>query len=192
MKIRKLENKFALANRYPGQTNQQDCYISLDLSNETLTAESNPEIGNAVPMSNYHGHERRYSIPCLTAAAANDLLDEIAPLAERVIAGYESAWNGSNHVARLSEDAQAAEAEIDKICEQVSDSTDESTGVTMMSADDVPNCYDGITADTTDEELAAEAEKFEENMADEFNTEITDALEVFTARRQYLRDQRED
>ena len=108
-----LESSAALFYDYPGQLSPQPCYVELDLRDGTLRADYNKaEISNATPFAVYHGHVRRYTIPCLKAQTANRLLDELVPLAERVAAGCISQWNGRNHVAELSEDARAAEAQI--------------------------------------------------------------------------------
>ncbi len=161
METIKITEKFELAHQYPGQNKPQDCYVDLDLKNETLTADWNGEIGNAVPMDVYHGHTRRYSIPCLVMDAANDLLDEIAPLAERVIAGYESWWNGNNHIAKLDDDAQAAEDEINKICNETYVSADENNTVRMWDAEEWLDNIKSDTAGKTDEELEKMAEEYE-------------------------------
>ena len=97
-----------LYHKYPGQSERQDCYLELDLEAETLMCDWNCDIGNAVPMAVWHGMVRRYTIPCLTSAAANALMDEILPIAERIFAGYERVWDGSNNVGRLDEDAADA------------------------------------------------------------------------------------
>ena len=78
-----------LYTRYPGQSAAQSCHVELDAERGTLSAASNPEIGNAVPMAVHHGRVLRWQIQPLRADAANALLAEIAPLAERVVAGYE-------------------------------------------------------------------------------------------------------
>lgn len=97
---------------YDGQFQPQSCYVELDLQDGTLSAGYNAEIGNAVPSAVYHGHVRRYLIPCLRGDIANQLLDTLAPLAERVITGYVSSWNGHAHIAALTDDAQDADHAI--------------------------------------------------------------------------------
>lgn len=104
-----------LYRHYDGQTEPQEAYIELDTQNETLSATYNGEIGNAVPFTVYHGLDRRYGIPILTAEAANRVMHEIAPLADRIIAGTEAVWDGNNTVAELTDDALAAEEQIEKL-----------------------------------------------------------------------------
>lgn len=105
-----------LTCQYDGQYQPQPTFIALELRDGgELYAAYNPEIGNAVPMDVYHGHIRRYPIHTQSVTLANKLMRQILPLAERVWEGYESAWNGSNHVARFTEDAQFAERDIERI-----------------------------------------------------------------------------
>lgn len=106
---------------YPRQQTPQRTYIELDCTDGRLTADWDGEIGNAVPIDVYQGHTRRYSIPLFGQRTINALLDEIAPLAQRVLDGYDSEWDGSNNVATLSDDALAAESEIERIIQEYGD-----------------------------------------------------------------------
>jgi hypothetical protein len=123
-----------LYHQYPRQSNPQPCYVELDCRTGELTADYNSEIGNAVPASVYHGHTRRWAIPILGADAANELLQAIAPLAERVLAGYDSVWNGNNLVAELTPGAADAIDRIQAACEETFD--DESGGLEAWEADE--------------------------------------------------------
>jgi transcriptional regulator with XRE-family HTH domain len=162
-----------LYRHYDGQHEPQDAYIELDTQNETLSATYNGEIGNAIPFTVYHGLDRRYGIPILTADAANRAMHEIAPLADRVIAGTTVEWDGNNNVAVLDEDAQAAEAEIEKLLglpsqdhgygHELNQGFADSDLVGVWDLDGATNGSEvddyGITADTTDarlEEIEAE------------------------------------
>ncbi|MHA4818764.1 hypothetical protein ACXZ65_30955 [Streptomyces aculeolatus] len=153
---------------YEGQSETQPAYIELDLRKGTLLADYNAEIGNAIPFSVHHGFNRRYSIPVLTAAAANRVMREIAPLANRILADWDAAWDErrGNMVAELGDDAQAAEAGIQEhlgLSLGYGDHGFESQG---FDDDDVVAEWDidgatngseveeyGITVDTTDERL---------------------------------------
>jgi len=119
MRVNKLTEGNELFCHYRNQTSPQPCYIELDCEGETLTADYNGEIGNAVPFAVWHRRTLRFDIPILTADAANRLLDEIAPLAQRVIGGYESVWDGSNHVGTYTDDAQRAIEEIENLCDDL-------------------------------------------------------------------------
>jgi hypothetical protein len=118
LEIRRVEQWDALYRRYPGRPQPQPCYIELNCAFGVMQAEYDARI-TAVPMSVWHGHIRRYGIPCLTADAANELMDEIAPLAQQVLDGYESEWDGSNLIAAFDEDAQQAEERIAQIIDNL-------------------------------------------------------------------------
>lgn len=180
--IDKLTDKTALHCHYDRQSEAQPCYIELDCKTETLRADYNGEIGNAIPFSVYHGHTQRWGIPMLTADAANGLLGRIAPLAERVVAGYDEKWDGNNHVATFTDDAQSAIEEIEALCDI---EEDESLCVTEWDAgywlqnsicrldiDGHPTQWDHavktvisdygtITHETTDDQLMEIEEKIE-------------------------------
>jgi hypothetical protein len=165
----------ALYRRYSGQNAPQDCYVSLDCQKGYLTADFNPEIGNALPFAVYHGHVQRWSIPALKADVVNALLREIAPLAERMIAGYERVWDGHNHVAEFSEDADEADDAIIALCDRATADADEHSTVQVWDASDwflgindakVQCEAFGITAETTDDELRTIADAAEVEAAD--------------------------
>lgn len=150
-----------LYRRYDRQSEPQPCYIELDLRQGTLLADYDAEVGNARPFSVYYGFERRYGIPALTAESANRAMEEIRPLAERILADWEERLDSqSNMRAYLGQDAQGAEEEITKYLDGAFDDTDE---VAQWDIDGAVNGSEAddhdITADTTDErldEIAAE------------------------------------
>lgn len=185
-----------LHRHYAGQTSPQDCYVSLDCASGRLSAGHNPEIGNAVTAREYHGHIQAWSIPAMREEPANELLEEIAPIAERVVAGYTSEWDGSNRVAAFDEDAQAAIGEIAALCE-AAERDAESTALRVWDAGEWLTASGntsraqvreelGITAETTDEELAAIETRVEEEAVD---CAEVDALE---GTRRFLRVLRDD
>lgn len=148
--------------RYRGQTSQQPCYVQLDCESETLSAEVDTAIGPGTPVRVWHGRAIRWSIPALTESAAEGLLEEILPLAQRIIDGYECRWDGRNHVGRLTEDAQEADEAIRDLCDR---DWSEGEVLSVWEASDwyaqcgggeeyLASCL-GITAETTDEELSA-------------------------------------
>jgi len=104
-----------LTCHYGGQYDPQPTFIALNMSEGGLSAGYDPEIGGAVPMNVYHGFVRRYPIHTQSVVLANKLMRQIRPLAERVYAGYNRVWDGWNHVARLDDDAKAAECEIIRV-----------------------------------------------------------------------------
>jgi hypothetical protein len=108
IKINKLnnENQNYLAFTYPGQCRAQPCYIELDCEDHTLQSDYSSEIGNGLPGYVWHNRAIRFSIPALTADAANDLMQEISDRCQKILDGYDCVWNGSNHVGTYSDAAQ--------------------------------------------------------------------------------------
>lgn len=102
---------------YEGQYNPQDAYLELDPENGTLIADWNGEIGNAVPFSVYNHRVFRWGFSAtLPLQNVRDLMREIAPLAERICAGFDTDYDRqSNLVGVLNDDATEAENEIDFI-----------------------------------------------------------------------------
>jgi hypothetical protein len=115
-------------------------------------------------MDVWHGHTRRYSIPCLVADAANDLIDEIAPLANQVIAGYSSEWDGHNWVAHYTDAAENASAEICEICQKSYHDADNI--IDEWDVDEWLRDYN-VDPTTTDDELVALAQEIETEAAND-------------------------
>ena len=165
-----------LHRQYAGQNRPQDVYVTLDCANGRLTAECSSEIGSGIPVAVCHGHVQRWSIPALTADAANSLIEEIAPFAERMVAGYERVWDGHNHVAEFSEDADEADDAIVALCNRVTEDADEHSTVQVWDASEwfggignaAAQCEAlGITAETTDDELRTIADAADVEAADD-------------------------
>lgn len=169
-KIKKMSEIFM---QYPSQTEPQDMYISLDLEDGELTASYNGEIGNAVPSNVWHGHTRRYYFPgILSVESINSIMAELKPLAQKIIDGYESVYNGNNYVARLSPDAITAEEELENI---VSNTEGE---YTVWSAGEwLCNSDLSLTADTDIDELAAQLKSDAESENVIFSDSVVDYLE---------------
>lgn len=77
--------------------------------------------GDGVPESVWHGRRRRYELArgdaVLSLEALRALLAEggrLATLIDRIIAGLSTDWDGSNMVGTLTDDAIAAEAELEE------------------------------------------------------------------------------
>lgn len=103
---------------YPRQTSRQPCYVELHCQTGVLSASYNPEY-NGQPMHVFNGLAVRWTIPALKAVAANELLSEIKPLAERVVDGFYSEWSGSNEVGRFNQAASDACEAIRSLCDRV-------------------------------------------------------------------------
>lgn len=154
-----------LYHRYPRETEPQGVFVELDARTGHLTASFDPEVGSGTPTDVWNGHVVRWTIPPLRADAANRLLAEVAPLAERVVAGYSVRWDGNNHVAKFTKDAATAIDEIERLCDGVQGAGGEvvvwdgaeffgALGSYRVQAAEL-----GVVATTTDEELRALAER---------------------------------
>ena len=93
--------------RYPGQFRSQQAYIELDPEDKTLRCDWNGEIGNAVPFSVYHRRILRF--PFNSEMKLKDVracMKAIAPLCVKLIATYDTDWNGSNLVGKFDYDIE--------------------------------------------------------------------------------------
>ena len=71
---------------FSGQTSSQESYVELDLDSGNLSADYSGEVGNGIPERIWNGRATRFDVdPHLTASEINDLLDEIAPIAQEWI-----------------------------------------------------------------------------------------------------------
>lgn len=149
-----------LWHRYEQQREMQPCHLLLDLEDGTFTADYNPELEprSSSPASVWLGRELWWQIPCLTAAGANELLDELAPLAVRVLAGASIEWDGSNSRGYLDTDADAASKQIAARCGSI-DALDLPHVAEVDAGDWFAGIDLGVTADTTDTELSALADQ---------------------------------
>lgn len=148
-----LRNEFApLYCRYPGQCNAQTAYVTLDPEDRTLTADYDHEIGNAIPMRVWHYRMYRITVsPFLSGKQVADLLEDedFQKLAETVIAGYECNWDGSNMKGALTDEAQDALEEMERIAADIDGEL-----IAMNAADYVEPIRSEITAEMTDREIA--------------------------------------
>jgi len=157
VQIRRITDETELFCWYDGQSEPQPAYLNLDLEDGELFCDYNGNIGSGVSAAEYHGRIRTIRIPTLTGEAANTLMDEVAPIAQRVLNGASIEWDGNNHVGVLTDDAQAA---WDELTSAVAEHTSGADTVDGLDAADWYSGEDpaeelGLTADTTDEELAA-------------------------------------
>jgi len=109
---------------YEGQTQPQDAYIEIDLDEETVRADWDAEIGNAVPANVWHGRARRFNVSNqLTQEEVDALIEKIKPYAKVLYANYIRHWDGSNYVSRFEDwdedgdcDSYRAFGEITRLC----------------------------------------------------------------------------
>ena len=100
---------------YASQSSPQDGQIILDCESGELWADYNGEIGNGMPLRQWHGHLQVWRVsPYASGSQLNTLMADLRPAMQRIVNGYTSEWNGSNHVARFSEDAEDAKRELDE------------------------------------------------------------------------------
>ncbi|HLT09229.1 MAG TPA: hypothetical protein VK028_00290, partial [Micromonosporaceae bacterium] len=85
--IRPVAEPDALYCRYAGNYEPQPVYINLDLTDGALYADYRATDGT--PMRVWLGQVRTWSIPPLVADAANKLMQDIAPLAQRILDGSD-------------------------------------------------------------------------------------------------------
>lgn len=185
--INRLTDPAELYHRYPREFAPQPVAICLDLETGRLYASW--RAGNGWSEAEWHGRTLAWSIPPLTADAANGLLEEIAPLAQRIIDGASIDWDGHNHVGVLGDDAQAARDEIERLTD-----IDEHDMPTVgceeaeewcRACDEDPTDDHGLTADTPDDQLDDIAERLEEEIRQQ-----SDGVVVVYGAREYVESRR--
>ncbi len=169
-----LDNPAALFHRYPSEPDPQPVNLVIDLRDGTVFCDWKNEPGRTcMPASVFHGRVRWYRIPVLTAAAANRLLDDALPYAQRILTGSHIDFDGSNHVGYLNDDAASAEVALtDMIERRYPDDAASPDAVTEWQAadffsgsDDDDACDEyNITAETSDEQLTAITGTVEQQM----------------------------
>lgn len=151
--------------------------IELDVRGRTLSARVVPPSDFAIPREVWLRYVRQFEIPHLTADAANRLLQEIAPLAERIMNDWTSEpriTGSSDYVAILGPDAASAERQLEERlselhaeCEMGCRDGDLITvfDVNACTTGDEADEY-GITPDTPDERLLEIAEEITQELTD--------------------------
>lgn len=159
----------SLHYRRHGEHRPQPVVLELDPGAKTLTVRVDHNDRNTTSFAVYHGRVAHWEVPALTRSAAEELLEDVLPLAERAVAGYSTRWNGHNRVGEYEGDAADAMDEISELLErrdwhesdtvQVWDAADYLAPIRREAAELL-----GITAQSTDadlerveEELRAEA-----------------------------------
>lgn len=109
----KIERDVDIYCHYEGQTNAQPAEIVLECESGRLVARYNPEIGNAVSGHRWHGRECAWDLDnSLSDAAVIEILEEIKPLCQEILDGYECVWNGSNNIGRLDDRATECDTHL--------------------------------------------------------------------------------
>lgn len=179
-----------LHHRYHGQTSACPAHVELDCETGALSASVDYD-PSATPMRCWHRLAIRWTVATLTADAANALLSEVEPLAQRVVDGYTREWDGQNFVGRYTDDAREAIEAIEALCTAAGD--DESNVIGDVDAGDFFASLPrdpaaraevlGITAETDDDRIMAIAEENESIALTEMRAHLAGA-------EQYLRDLR--
>ncbi|MER8237567.1 hypothetical protein [Streptomyces sp. NPDC094049] len=195
--IQHLSETDELYRWYEGESGPQRAYVELSLTDGAFLAAFDGLIESDRPERVVHGIDRRWTIPVLTAQAANGLLDDLAPLAQRLLDGSAIEWDGKNHVGRvLTADAQEADAEITRRCEALSEALSEDGGAAddlldAWSIDTIGDTWSaedaGITATTTDAEL----DETEQRLLEEFREGVGQPYAVIHGLDQHLRGLRD-
>ena len=104
---------FPLYQRYQLQSQAQPAFMELDLDGR-VTFRYNPEVGNAVPVDVYHRRTLRWDVHnCMTVDEIKTVFDDVLPLLERIHAGHDVKWDGSNLVGVFSDDAHSAMVDLE-------------------------------------------------------------------------------
>lgn len=120
--------------------------------------------GDSTPMEIWHGRTLRYTVnPGADAEWLREHLaegGELATLIDRIVAGHSVHWDGSNHVGRLTDEAQDASERLDAL---LSDaplySGSWSDAETWLIGDRrLADIAREIDADTTAQDLVSQAE----------------------------------
>lgn len=162
--------KAPLYERYGGQIHPQPAYFELRPEERVAEFDWNANVGGGTSMDAWHGLVRRYRVPAtLSREGCENLAETLQPLLQRVVDGFEEVWNGSNHVGRLTQDASHAEYEIESVIDRLNQTDGDHVQVWdaaewlagQGSGEEAARDL-GVTADSTDEEIAALAQRLEE------------------------------
>lgn len=165
-------------------------YLEVDLTSREISVDYQASSGT--PGRVWHGFIRRFDIPLLTATAANRLMEQIAPLAERMCNDWsEEIGRGGRAEAVLGADGRAAESELiatlpDENTVDPADTVDVWEASLMFVGNEVDEY--GITERTSDAELEQIAEK----MLDEIRSSSASGVVVAPGLEEYLRDLRDE
>lgn len=188
------DNQAQLYRQYQGQMQPQPVFVELDTEDGELSVDWSAAIGAGMSASVYHGRTLSWPLPrALTATAANELLANIAPMAQAVLDGYAIDWDGSNWVGAPT--GPAAVDAIDKIGEWCTESDWDpaDTVCGYDAADWFSEGLDevGVTAETTNEQLTVIAAQQDKDAATAGVcgfTVLEGALEFLTGYRDELRE----
>lgn len=197
VQIIKREDPEGLYIRYPNQFTPEKVYIYLDLQGGVMHADTGI-FGGGKSDSVHHGLVRRYEIPTLTAEAANTVMEEIAPFADRILADWDGEWHGGNLRGVLGSDAQEAEEGIEMTLGYANHSSTYPWYDTFDPTDiveEVDYSYTvnelaerGITANSSDKEV----EELACRLVEEIKEDYPDRVVAVIGLPRHLRDLRDE
>jgi len=124
--MRIIKRKTPLYCQFSGQFNPQPVYLEIDPEDETIRMDYDQEIGAGVPVTVANRELLRYHLDGVpTVAEANDIMEQVSPIAEKIAAGHFVKWNGRNWIGSLSDEAAEAEEELKEQLEGLSMSMEE-------------------------------------------------------------------
>lgn len=138
---------------------------------------------NATPSDEWHGLVLTWMMPGHPSEAGmREWIESNMASFERICAGYESVWDGSNHVGRLTDDARGVQEAIEFKLDNDAGPANYYETWTVESW--LESSLNEITANMTDEQLADLAEQWEPNST---TTVLGDILHYITQHRDNLR-----
>lgn len=192
-------SKFKYAN-----TDTHTHSLSLDAATGKMRVESRHKNDSMTTFYAWHGHELGFSMP---GAADGQVVDgerfdewlesdpTVRALVERITAGYEGVWDGSNHVARYSDDANEAQEELERYLESADAPmlADYGMGVGFWQAGDwIANASDselGLSAEMSEDDLEKLAAELSEQAAsDNVYVPEDDLLHTLRGRLERIRE----
>jgi len=186
-----IKDQAALYCLYDGQFNAQPVYIALDLRDGALSIDYDGNVGGGTTPEIHYGVVRTYPVNggVPTASAANALLRDVAPLAQRVLdgAGVSVDYRNGNRVGALDDNAHAAEV---KIVEAINTATYPVVW-DWAGSPHVEDWLTDIRADTSDDDLVELRDdimaQFQDASEDGFAVYSGDLLAELTEERDSLR-----
>jgi len=161
---------------------QREARIAWHMSSET-----------AITFYEFHGHQTALPLPAnVDARRLAQWLVENAARLELIAAGYESAWDGHNHVARFSPAASTLlddlTMEADLWTETEALALPDGEGV-WAASDWLYDCrHSLVSASSSDDEIAATAERVEQEARAE-GIRVKGAADYLLSVREELRDE---
>ena len=174
--------------QYDGQCTAQPSYVELDLDSGNLGADYSSAVGGGVPIRVFEGDVVRFDVdPHLTASEINDLLDEIAPIAQEWIDARQGDELDSDTISYVID----AGFKIQQLCER---RTTESGGVwdagdwaISLTPDDI-----GLRHDSTDADLDEIAKTLRGIAEDDGPITLVSLDEYLIDQRDILQKEKED